>query len=129
MKRDNKKEALMKQARAENDKTKKPYKIPSDRIENLIEPMGGCFATDRILVDGCRVGYMYREPPDFEEDSGWRFMSGDETEEYIDDQWYSGIYAVNTICNYDREIVEFLNAPVGSAFGRDKDGELKEIEE
>lgn len=44
----------------------------------------GCFATDRILVDGCKVGYMYREEPDSDSsmpDSGWRFNAGDESKE------------------------------------------------
>ena len=33
----------------------------------------------------CKVGYCYREKPDGDWDSGWRFTAGDESEEYMDD--------------------------------------------
>jgi len=39
------------------------------------------------------------------------------------------IYDVNTIANYDPEIIPFLNAPIGSAFERDSDGKIVEIYE
>ena len=88
--------------------------------------MGGCFVTDRILVDGERVGYMYREEPDFEEDSGWRFLAGDETDEYMDDQWNTGIVQVNTVCNYDRDIITLLDSSPGSAFTRNPANDVLE---
>ncbi|MCL2148620.1 MAG: DUF2185 domain-containing protein [Methanomassiliicoccaceae archaeon] len=88
----------------------------------------GCFATDRILVDGCKVGYMYREEPDGDWDSGWRFTAGDESEEYMDTPGNSGIYALNTVANNDPEIIPFLTAPYGSSFIRDDDGVLREDE-
>lgn len=47
--------------------------------------MGSCMASDRILVDGARVGYMIREQPTDSVSSGWTFMAGDETQEYADD--------------------------------------------
>ena len=119
----------MQEARLANDKTKKPYLISGDEIQQLVPSMGGCFVTDRILVDGMRVGYMYREEPDFEEDSGWRFLAGDETDEYIDDQWNAGIVQVNTVCNYDRDIIPLLNASSGSEFTRNPaNGDLEPVE-
>jgi hypothetical protein len=59
----------------------KKFKLTSDQIKKLIDPIGSCYATDKITVDGLPVGYMYREAPDFEEDSGWRFLSGTEDQE------------------------------------------------
>lgn len=109
----------MQEAKALQDKTKKPFKVLGDQIEQKIENIGSCFATDRILVDGAKVGYMYREEPDDEIDSGWRFLAGDETDEYLDDQWNSGIYSVNTICNYDTDIMQFLKYTKGTSFARD----------
>src|SRR6185503_3859975 len=96
----------------------KKFKIPRDKIRQLIQNMGGCFASDRITVDGALVGYMYREQPDDDADSGWRFFAGDESEEYADTPENFGIYEVNTICNYDVAIIPFLDAPFGSTFGR-----------
>ena len=80
--------------------------------------MGGCIASDRITVDGTRVGYMYREQPDNDVDSGWRFFAGDESPEYAETADNFTVYDVNTICNYDPAIIPFLGAPSGSAFAR-----------
>lgn len=90
----------------------------------------GCIATDKIMVEGCKVGYMYREEPDDTDfgkvDSGWRFTAGDESDEYMDDPENSGIYELNSICNYDEDIIPFLNAPYNSAFYRDENGNFVE---
>ncbi|BDS07341.1 hypothetical protein NT6N_23810 [Oceaniferula spumae] len=39
----------------------KHYKISGEDIQELITNMGSCIATDRIVVDGVSIGYMYRE--------------------------------------------------------------------
>ena len=52
-------------------------------IKALAEGRGACFATDMITCDGEPVRFMYREPPDNEVDSGWRFTSGLETDQYL----------------------------------------------
>ena len=96
----------------------KKFFLPREQLKRLIKPMGGCFATDRITVDGCKVGFMYREVPDFREDSGWRFNAGDESDEYMDDPKNHAIYEVNTIANYDPAIIPHLDAPIGSEFER-----------
>ena len=89
----------------------------------------GCLATDRITVDGVPVGYMYREEPDGDyPDSGWRFTAGDESDEYMDDPDNSGIYTLNTICNYDPDIIPLLHFPYGTVFYRDSDGNFRRDE-
>ena len=70
------------------------------------------------MVEGRMVGYMDREEPDNEIDSGWRFMAGDESQEYMDNYLNVGIYDVNTVANYDPDVVAFLESPVGSALAR-----------
>ena len=82
----------------------------------------GCFVTDRVSVDGCKVGWCYREEPgtDFP-DSGWRFFSGDESEEYIADINHTSIVDINSVCNCDPEILPLLSAPYSSAFVRDEE--------
>jgi len=62
---------------------------------------------------------MYGEGPDDDVDRGWRFFAGTESQEYLDDPNNLAIYDVNTIANYDPEIIPFLDAPIGSAFERD----------
>jgi len=99
--------------------SEKRYKLAPDEIRPLIPGLGGCFATDSITVDGRPVGYMYRDDPEEDWDSGWRFFSGFESEAAIDDPDYVGIYDVNTIANYDPDIIPWLEAPIGSAYSRD----------
>ena len=98
----------------------KQFRLDASEIRNVLPvQLAGCFATDAIMVDGMKVGYMYREPPDHDADSGWRFMSGSESQEYMDDADNLGLYAVNTVANYDPEIVPYVYSAVGSAFERD----------
>lgn len=89
---------------------------------SLAPNKGGCFASDRITVDGRRVGFMYREEPNDQWDSGWRFLAGDESDDYVNDPSNLAIYDVNTIANYDPGIIQYLDAPFGSAFERTSDG-------
>jgi hypothetical protein len=61
---------------------------------------------------------MVREAPDNRTDSGWRFSAGTESQPYMDDPSNSGVYDVNTIANYDPEIVPLLASPVGTVLVR-----------
>jgi hypothetical protein len=87
-------------------------------IRDVATGYGACFATDKITVEGQRVRFMYRERPDGDIDSGWRFLAGSESDDYMGDPENMGLYDVNTIANYDPDIVPFLDAPIGSAFER-----------
>ena len=100
----------------------KPYRIAEEKLMPVALGYGGCFATDMITIHGRKVAFMYRRKPEHEQDSGWRFMSGFESDAYMNDPTNHGIFNVNTIANYDPEIIPLLDSPVGSAFER-KDGE------
>jgi hypothetical protein len=107
----------------------KQYVISDDKIKPLAEGHGAAFATDLITVLGNKIGYMYRDEPDNEYDSGWRFMAGTETEDYMQDANNIDIYDVNTIANYDPDIIPFLDSPFETAFERNEEtGEFEEIE-
>jgi hypothetical protein len=95
---------------------KKAFAVPAEKVEKLIASMGGCYATDRVMVDGLPVGYMYRECPDGERDSGWRFFAGDESSDYVDEPSHIGMYDVNTVANYDPDIIPYLQTPPPCAF-------------
>lgn len=105
--------------------TKKFYK-KKEEIKPLVKDPGFGVATDRIMVDGCRVGYLMRVEPNEKhpEDSGWRFYEGSEDKAYMTDAGHLGVYALNTIANYDPDIIPLLDAPVGMAFFRGSDGEF-----
>ncbi|MFC0775755.1 DUF2185 domain-containing protein [Terrimonas alba] len=92
----------------------KKFKLEADQIVKLIEPLGACIATDKITVAGEKVNYMYRDEPINEVDSGWRFFSGTEDQDYVDNPENSSFYKVNTIANYDRSIIPYLHLPFGT---------------
>lgn len=109
---------------------KKNFFLKPDQLRPLTDAPGGAYASDRIVVDGAKVGYMYREESDHDTDTGWRFLAGDEDDDYMNNSDNFGIYHLNLIANIDPEIVQYLVAPVGSAFIRDDEsGELLPDEE
>jgi len=75
-------------------------------------------ATVKITVDGETIAYMYREEPQNELDSGWRFFAGTEDQAYINDLSHSQVYDVNTIANYEPAILAYLQYPIGSELER-----------
>ena len=108
------------------------YYVKAEDMKNLLpdwEGADGCIATNRITVEGYKVGYCYRENPDGGWDSGWRFTAGDESEAYMDDPNNAGIYKLNTICNDDPDIIPLLNTPAPCAFERDENGVFQQIKD
>ena len=108
------------------------FHVKAEDMKNLLpdwEEASGCIATNRITVEGCKVGYCYREKPDGDWDSGWRFTAGDESDTYMDDPNNAGIYALNTICNDDPDITPLLNTPAPCAFERDGNGMFQQIKD
>ncbi|WP_437191240.1 DUF2185 domain-containing protein [Planctomicrobium sp. SH527] len=112
-----------------SNENEKRYKLSDDQLKPLAEGIGFCFATDAITVEGHKISFMYREEPDNDVDSGWRFLTGAESQEYLDEESNIGVFDVNTIANYDPDIIPYLESPVGTAFEReDGQGEFVEIE-
>ena len=108
------------------------YHVKAEDVKPLLSDWkgaDGCIATNRITVEGYKVGYCYRENPDGDWDSGWRFTAGDESEEYMDDPNNAGIYKLNTICNDDPDIIPLLNTPTPCAFERDENGVFQQIKD
>ena len=76
----------------------------------------GCFLTKAAYEQG--IGYMYRDEPSPDHpDSGWRFFHGDEPEDYVNNVDNITIVSLNTICNLRPDILAYLEAPVGCAYG------------
>lgn len=105
----------------------KNFKIKKEDIKRLIDVSGECIATDKITVEGSKIGYMYRETPSNEYDTGWRLFSGDEDEEYTNNPDNFEVYDLNTICNYDEDIIPYLIKPIGTKLERNGE-EFKEVE-
>ena len=112
----------------------KKFYLQSQNMEELLTDWEGniaCLVPDEIMVKGCKVGYCYREAPDEDTEfskvySGWRFTAGNEDDDYMDNPENSGIYHLNTLCNYDPDIIPLLKAPYNSAFFRNEEGIFEE---
>jgi hypothetical protein len=96
----------------------KKFLIKPEDIKDLIKMQGYCYVSDKITVEGMKVGFMYREKPYDKDDTGWRFLSGTETEEYLDDTNNVMIFAVNTVANYDPAIIPYLKSKIGTEWER-----------
>ena len=110
--------------RCPGSRSDKRFRLDPATVAEVAPGRGACIASDRVTVDGAPIGYLYREEPDFPSDSGWRFWAGDESPAYAEDAGNFELFDVNTIANYDREVVPLLDAPPGSAFARDAQGRL-----
>lgn len=91
-----------------------------DDHDNLVERyIKRCFVTKRILEEGAKVGYLYREAPDRDKDSGWRFMAGDESQDYMDDADNLALVSLGAVLSLDDSFIDLLDAPDGAQFERD----------
>lgn len=79
---------------------------------------GYVLAPKVVVEEKRKIRFMYREEPDNLQDSGWRFFSGDEDQEYVDNPNNIAIYDVNTIIKIDPDVEEFLESNYGVAFER-----------
>lgn len=88
--------------------------------DNIVERyIKRCFVTKRVLYEGYRVGYLYREDPDEERDSGWRVTSNTETDEYMDDAENIAYVSLGAVLSKDDSFISLLEQPAGSIFVRD----------
>lgn len=107
----------------------KRLRLSPDELQPLATTYGRCRASDKIVVDGEQVGFMFREPPLEANDSGWRFLAGSETEDYINAPGHLAFHDVNLVANCDPQIVPHLSAEVGVAFERVGDSFVETLAE
>ena len=78
-----------------------------------------CVVTEVITTGQKPVGFAYRDTPVSPTDSGWRFLSGTESEKYMDQPSH---YVTCVLADFAREhpdVAPLLAHPVGAAFERD----------
>ncbi len=122
---------ILKKNIGSNNVIKAFKELTRKEIKKLIDFKGanGCIASDEITLNGKKVGFMYRDKPNNEYDSGWNFFAGSEDEEFSSNPDNFSVFELNTICNYDYSIVNFLDKPLYSAFVRDEKGNFVEDKE
>ncbi len=103
---------------------------------NLVDKyINRCFVTSKVLYENHKVHYLYREEPiekdperDYE-DTGWRIMAGDESEEYMDNADNIHLVSLGAVLKRDDSFVDVLDAPIGSAFEKKENGKFELINE
>ena len=92
------------------------FKLKKEEIKQLTKIKGSCIASNKITVEGEKIGYMYKEKPSNEVDTGWRFFSGNEDDDYTNNPDNFNVFDINTICNYDDEIIPYLNSEINTSY-------------
>jgi len=83
------------------------------------------FVTKDLVEQKKKIGFMYREKNDNPNDSGWRFFSGDEPQEYVDNADNIIICSLNDVINsIDSSIEQYLNSEIETAFERNKENNI-----
>ena len=72
----------------------------------------------KVREGGFKIGYGVRDEPVDENDSGWFFSVGDETDEYINDTGNIEIWSVNSALMYEPALMEFITEPYGTGIVR-----------
>lgn len=86
-----------------------------------------CFVTNNILYEGHSIGYLYREAPDNEDDSGWRFTGGSETDEYMGDADNISLVSLGAVLREDDSCLLLLEREEGVAFIKNDAGDFIEL--
>ena len=84
------------------------------------------FVTKKLIEENSRIGFAYRESPDSETDSGWRFFVGNENQEYVDNPDNLLLCSIEEIIKLDDSIKHILNNGINVAFEK-VDTEFKRV--
>lgn len=100
------------------------YYEPSIRRKEILGRL--CVVSKKVTRDGWKVGFMMREEPNDDQDSGWQFYAGDEDNDYLDDYKNIDLCMVNSIAGIDPCIMKYIDSPVGARFVRTSSEDFEE---
>lgn len=73
------------------------------------------YVSKKITEEGWKVGYMERNKPYNEEDSGWAFFAGDEDDAYTSDYRNIELARVGNVWQqWDPDIFKYIDMPAGT---------------
>ncbi|MDL2243663.1 DUF2185 domain-containing protein [Bacteroidales bacterium OttesenSCG-928-J19] len=72
-------------------------------------------------IENDHIGFCYRDYPELNLDSGWRFLFGDEDEDYLDNPTNSEAIYPEFALTINPALDTILSAPIGSEFEWDED--------
>jgi hypothetical protein len=77
----------------------------------------------RVARDRQPVGWLYREAPDHDGDSGWRVFAGDEDQAYIDDPGNAVVLLLRNLIERDGTLEDVFRTAAPCAFERARDSD------
>ena len=83
------------------------------------------YLSKKILEEGWKIGYMRRDKPVNENDSGWSFLAGNEDNEYYNDYKNIALVSVQEVDHLDPVIWYFIDNPVGTELIRISSNEFE----
>ena len=83
------------------------------------------YLSKKILEEGWKVGYMRRDEPINENDSGWSFLAGNEDDEYYNDYKNIALVSVHEVYQLDPDICNYIDNPVGTELIRISSNEFE----
>ncbi|MDR1683113.1 MAG: DUF2185 domain-containing protein [Candidatus Symbiothrix sp.] len=83
------------------------------------------FVSKRAL-EADHIGYCYRDEPETKIDSGWRFLYGDEDENYLDNPTHSEAVYPEDMLSINPALDVILGAPVDTEFFWNEESESYE---
>lgn len=92
-----------------------------------------CYVNNQILYEGELVNYLYREEPlDDDEDkeyidSRWCLMTGNETDEYINNNNNFSYVSLGAVLSRDQSFIEVLDDEIGSHYNRNNESKFEKI--
>ena len=89
-----------------------------DSDDQLRKYRARCTVSARVLDNGERIGCLYREEPQREDDSGWCIFAGDETDDYFAGENTVAYVSLGAVLNHDDAILHLLDAEIGASFVR-----------
>jgi hypothetical protein len=99
--------------------------VPESRTREELEVKKYAFVSKRAL-EADHIGYCYRDEPETNIDSGWRFLYGDEDEDYLDNPVYTETVYPEDMLSINPALDAVLGAPVGVEFEWNADSEMYE---
>lgn len=85
------------------------------------------YVSKKILEENYKIGYLRRDDPENDEDSGWSFLAGNEDDEYTGNPENIELLPIYEITRLDPEILKYIDSPIGSEFIRTSPNKFEEF--
>ncbi len=85
---------------------------PKITPDNIASMPSGCIASNNLLSGKGELKWCFRETPINNMDSGWRFLSDIDTDEYLAYANNSSVCDLDTVIQIEPAILTIINLPV-----------------